>query len=120
MAKGPVLIELDEDAPEVAVAEAPAVPDAQPAAPEGQAMRSAAALAARPPSRLLRWVLGLGAALLGALMSVAAWDFVTALLERNSILGWAVTGLFAAFIAALLLLIGAGVWAVVGLRGRKN
>ena len=83
MAKGPVLIELDESTPEVSVAEARAVPDLQPALPDGQAMRAAAALAARPPSRLLRWVLGLGAALLGAMVSVATWDFVTALIVRS-------------------------------------
>ena len=95
MTRGPVLIDL-EDKPAPSVAEAPPVPDDLPA-PQGQAMQMAARLAARPPSRLARWFWGLAVALLATVISVATWDFVTALVERNLVLGYAVTALVAAF-----------------------
>ena len=98
MTKGPVLIELDEPAPRVA--DAPPVPEVEPLA-EGRAMQTAAMLAAREPSRLARWFWQLGAALVGALFSIAAWNFVTELVARNPILGWAMTALIAAFLLVL-------------------
>lgn len=100
MSKGPVLIEID-DAP-AQVADAPPVPDLGMAAPDGQAMQIAARLAARKPSRLTRWFWALLAMLLGAVVSLAAWDYVTALLLRNPFLGWGVTGLIGAFLLVLL------------------
>ena len=100
--KGPVLIDL-EDTPQPDVAEAPTVPDTIPM-PQGQAMQSAARWAARPPSRRARWFWGLLGALLAALISIAAWDFVTSLLARSPVLGWAVTGLIAAFLVVLLVI----------------
>jgi putative membrane protein len=101
--KGPVLIEMDVESPKASVADAPPVPDTMPPQFDGKAMKSAAQLAARTPSRLTRWFWGLGAALLGTVISVAAWDFVTGMLARNPLLGWTVTGLFAAFLSVLAL-----------------
>lgn len=101
MAKGPVLIDLEEQiAP--SVAEAPPVPDAYPAVPAGQAMQMAARMAARKPSRLARLFWSLTGALLVAVVSAAAWDFVTGWIERQPVVGWAFTGLIAAFVAVLL------------------
>ncbi len=97
--KGPVLIELDEqggDAPRPD--EAPPVPDAAPGPAEGRAMQTAALLAARRPSRLARWFWGLAGALVAAFVSIAAWEAVTALIVSQPLLGWAMTGLIAAFV----------------------
>ncbi|WP_372893644.1 YcjF family protein [Rhodosalinus sp.] len=97
--QGPVVIEIGDDA-QASPAEAPPVPE--PEAPEGRAMQRAAALAAARPSRLARWFWGLAAALLAAVLSVTAWDFATGLMDRQPILGWGVTVLFAAFVVVLL------------------
>ncbi|WP_037310802.1 YcjF family protein [Ruegeria halocynthiae] len=102
MAKGPVLIDLDADEAAADVAQAPPVPDI--AAPQGHAMQGAARLAARKPSALSRWFWGLALAALGAVISVAAWDFVNSLLLRAPILGWIVTGLFAALVLVALII----------------
>ncbi len=101
MAKGPVLIEIDEAAV-TQVADAPLVPDIESAAPNGQAMQIAAQLAARKPSRLARWFWTLLGMLTGAVVSLAAWDFVNALIARNPVLGWSMTALIAAFVLVLL------------------
>lgn len=104
MSKGPVLFDIDEDdAAPVSVTEAPPVPDA-PARAEasGQAMQIAARVAGRKPSRLGRLFWALAAALLGAAVSLAAWDFATSLIARVPVLGWAVTGLLVAFVAVLV------------------
>lgn len=92
MSKGPVLIELEPDAAAPGPDTAPPVPDVAPA-PAGQAMQTVAVLAARRPSRLARWFWGLLVTLLGVVVSVAAWDFVTGLLARSPVLGWSVTAL---------------------------
>ncbi len=104
MAKRPVLIDLEDEMPSVSVADAPPVPETAEPLPDGQAMQRAAQLAARKPSRLLRWFFGLGTALVSAVASVAAWDLVTGLVARNSVLGWGVAGLFGAFLVVLLLI----------------
>jgi putative membrane protein len=101
MAQGPVLIEL-EDKPVTDVADAPPVPDLGVPTPDGRAMQAAARLAARKPSRLARWFWGLLAALVSAMVSLAAWNFVTALVVSNPLLGWAMTGLIGAFVLVLL------------------
>ncbi|WP_027236702.1 YcjF family protein [Leisingera caerulea] len=101
MSKKPVLFELDEDAGAPPVAEAPPVPE--PAVPEPlppSAMEQAARIAARKPSRLARWFWALLVAVVGAMASVAAWDFATGLIARVPVLGWAVS----AGLALLLLL----------------
>lgn len=100
--KGPVLIDLEDD-PAPRVADAPVVPDPT-HAPQGDAMQVAARLAARKPSRLARCFWGLLGALLGAILSIAAWDFVVGLLDRAPVLGWAITGLLAAFVLVLLVI----------------
>jgi putative membrane protein len=106
MTQGPVLIDLEDNAAPVSVADAPPVPDAMPGAdrPTGQAMQMAARAAAHRPSRLARWFWGLAGAVLGAMASVAAWDFATGLVERAPVLGWVVTGLMAALLLVLLLI----------------
>jgi putative membrane protein len=77
----PLLIERDEDAGAETPATVPAVPDldvappvARLAAPRGSAL-----------SRLALWVFG---TLFTFVLSVAAWEFVTGLLARDSLLGW--------------------------------
>ena len=101
--RGPVLIEL-EGKPASGPDQAPPVPEAEGTAdlPQGRAMQRMAQLAARPPSRLARWFWGLLLALLGAVISVAAYDFVTGLIARAPLLGYAVTGVTAALLLVLL------------------
>ncbi len=100
MSRGPVLIELDDS--EAAKPEAaPAVPDLT--TPEkGAAMQQVAAIAARRPSRLARWFWSLAVALVGFVVSLAAWDYITGLLERSVILGGIATGLIALLCVVLL------------------
>ncbi|WP_298843212.1 YcjF family protein [uncultured Roseobacter sp.] len=105
MARGPVLIDLEDEQTEASVADAPPVPDVAGALPQGQAMQVATRIAARPPSRLGRWFLGLAAALVGAFASLAAWDVVNGLIERNAVLGWGLAGLAGAFLSVLLLVV---------------
>ncbi|MFN4193592.1 MAG: YcjF family protein [Tabrizicola sp.] len=75
---------------------APPVPDAL---PEGQAMQAVAALSQRRGSAVTRFALWAFGALFSFALSVAAWDFVTGLLARNLVLGWAA---FALVVAAVL------------------
>nr|WP_321251437.1 TIGR01620 family protein [uncultured Ruegeria sp.] len=103
MAKGPVLIDLEADEPAADVAQAPPVPDV--AQPQGQAMQAAARLAARKPSALSRWFWGLALAVVGAAVSIAAWDFATSLVARSPVLGWIVTGLIAALVLVTLIIV---------------
>lgn len=104
MAKGPVLFDLQEDsAPRPQVSEAPPVPDLM-LVPQGQAMQIAAKLAARKPSRLIRAFWWLASTLIGAVVSITAWNFVTDLMARAPILGWAMTVLLAVFLLVLALL----------------
>ena len=105
MTNGPVLIELeDQAAPEVA--DAAPVPEVHAPAPSGQAMQVAAQLAARKPSRLTRWFWALVGMFLSAAVSMAAWDFATGLVARNTYLGWAimVIGGAALLLAVLIIL----------------
>lgn len=105
MAKGPVLFEIEDDAGAApSVAEAPPVPDIAVPAPQGQAMQIAARLAARKPSKLVRLFWWLATALVGALVSIAAWNFVTDLIARHPLLGWGMTVLLGAFLLVLALL----------------
>ena len=102
MAKGPVVIDLEDDAPVADVSQAPPVPDV--GLPQGQAMQSAARFAARKPSALSRWFWGLAVAVVGAVVSVAAWDFAVSLLDRSPILGGIVTGLIVALLLVVLVI----------------
>lgn len=103
MSKGPVLIDLDESIPTEGPDTAPPVPDLEP--PSGAAMQKAVALAARSggSSGVARWFWGLGLTLLGAVVSVAAWDFATGLIMRVPVLGYAVTVLMGAFVLVLVI-----------------
>lgn len=104
MAKGPVLFDLEQEtAPRPQVADAPPVPDTI-GAPQGQAMQLAAKLAARKPSRLVKAFWWLLTTLVGAVVSIAAWNFVTDLMIRNPLIGWALTVLLAVFLLVLALL----------------
>lgn len=105
MTNGPVLIDLDTDEKTPSVQDAAPVPDITPSAPEGQAMLMASRLAARPPSRLARWFWGLLGLLLGTVVSIAAWDFVLALIARSPILGWIVTGLVGLFLFVVFVIV---------------
>lgn len=100
MSKGPVLFDLEE-APEPKVAEAPPVPDLTPQ-PKQAAMQIAARVAARKPSVLGRWFWGLALSLMGALVSLAAWDYATSLLARAPVLGAIVSALFIAVMLVML------------------
>ncbi len=94
--KRPVVIEVEEAADPAA---APAIVDAPQVTPEG-ALR----LTARRGSALGRfasWALG---TFLAFVLSVAAWDFVTGLLARDSLLGWVAFVLTGAAALALVLL----------------
>lgn len=103
MTQGPVLIDLgDETTPPPSVTEAPMVPDLD--RPQGAAMQAAARIAARPPSRLARWFWGLALSLLGAVISLAAWAWVTDLISRVPVLGWAMAALLAAFVLVCALI----------------
>ena len=106
MAKGPILFEIegDEENPAPNVSEAPPVPEVIEAEPQGQAMQIVARLAARKPSRLVRLFWGLAVALVAALVSIAAWSFITDLIARYPLLGWGVTVLLVAFLVVLTLL----------------
>ena len=100
---GPVLIELESGAAEPSPAEADPVSDAP--MPEGQAMQAMAALATRPASRLARWFWRVLVALFTFGLSLWAWDFVTGLIDRNPVLGYAALGLVGAFLAICLAIV---------------
>ena len=102
MTKGPVLIDL-EDQEAARPDTAPAVLDL-PDAPQGAAMQQVAAIAARRPSRLARWFWSLTLALVGFVVSLAAWDYVTGLLARSPVLGGIATGLIGLLILVLLVI----------------
>ena len=105
MAKGPVLIDL-EDAPaaEFGPEAAQPVPELDSPAPKGQAMQTIATLAARRPSTLAKWFWGLLISLTGFAISLAAWDFATGLITRVPLLGYLVTAFLAAFVLVLIIM----------------
>ncbi|MGA1232396.1 MAG: YcjF family protein [Lutimaribacter sp.] len=123
MSKGPVLIELEETSAPPSPAAAPPVPDisADPgdpggvgaqattdleaAAAHGQAMLHVAGLAARPPARLARWFFAGVTLLFGTFLSIAAWDFATALLARMPVLGTAVALAMGGLVILALLIV---------------
>lgn len=99
----PVLIELDEDAPQVA--DAPQVPDVIDT-PQGEVMQSVVKLAAHRPSRLARWFWGLLLSLLVTAVSLTAYNAVLGLIATTPILGYAVTGLIGLFVVVCVLIAG--------------
>jgi len=105
-ARGPVLFDVDADSAKASPdpASAPPVPEPEQPEPHGRAMQTVATIAARKPSRLGQLFWGLLLSILGVALSVAAWDFATALLERSPLLGYAVTGLIGALLVVLLVI----------------
>ncbi|UXX85038.1 YcjF family protein [Roseovarius pelagicus] len=107
MRKGPILFDIETEElgkPAINPAEAPPVPDHDPVGgptPEGRAMQTVAALGARKTTRLGRFFWSLLLTLLGVVVSVAAWDFVTDLIARMPLLGYAVTVLIAVLVLVL-------------------
>ncbi|SMC49904.1 YcjF family protein [Primorskyibacter flagellatus] len=99
---GPVLIDLDGKGSGPSPAEAPPVPDTGEPGPRGQAMATVAALAGRRSSALSRWFWALLMAVIGTVVSVAAWNFAAGLIAQVPLLGWAVTVLFGLFVLVLL------------------
>ena len=97
----PVIIELDERAP--SPAEAPPVDDMD--APTGQAMQTMATLAARRPSTLGRWFWRLLLSMIAFFVSISVWNFVTALIVQNPILGWIAITFVAVFSIVCLMII---------------
>ncbi len=105
MSKGPVLFDLDDAAKAPLVADAPPVPDADTlpqGLPEPRAMQTVAVLAGRRPSRLAQLFWGLAGAVLAAVLSAAAWNFVTGWIAAAPIVGWVFAGLIGAFVLVLL------------------
>ena len=94
----PFLEEMDEAADPGA---APPVPDAL---PEGQAMQAVAALSQGRGSALTRFAVWVFGTLFAFALSVAAHDFVTGLMARNAILGWAALALVGVAVATGLVL----------------
>ena len=89
--QGPILFDLDEQKPPLSPSEAPPVPEPDLPGPQGQAMTTAAALAARQPSKLARWFWALAGTLVSALISIAAWRFAMDLIASVPLLGLAVS-----------------------------
>ena len=97
----PVLIELDDSAP--SPADAPPVEDVH--APTGQAMQTMATLAARRPSTLGRWFWRLLLSMILFFLSISVWNFVTALVAQNPILGWIAIAIVTVFSLVCLMII---------------
>lgn len=113
MSKGPVLIELEAEAPDPSLdpARAPDVPDARAAS-----LDRAARFVARPRSGIARMFWAVGMALLMAVVSVMAWDFFWAMLGRMPVLGWAIGALMALFLALGLVMAVREALAILRLR----
>ncbi|MEM6340369.1 MAG: TIGR01620 family protein [Pseudomonadota bacterium] len=105
MAKGPVLIDL-EDAPQApSVTEAPPIADPDPIdLPDGRAMQMAARVVTRQPSWLARVFWTTAVAFVTAILSAAAWEMVTGWIERAPLFGWFLTVLVAVLLLTLLMI----------------
>jgi len=97
--KGPILIDLEDSTPVETPATVAPVPEI--AQPTGAAMQTVAAIAAKRPSPLAKWFWSLLVTIIGFVVSLAAWDYVNALIARAPILGMIITGLLVLFIAVL-------------------
>ena len=104
MAKRPILIDLEDGPAPPPVSEAPPVPEpGKGPAPDGHAMQIAARVASRRPSKLSRFFWASALALLGAMITTAAWDAINGWIARAPILGWILAALTGLFLLALLL-----------------
>ncbi|WP_210529014.1 YcjF family protein [Rubellimicrobium arenae] len=102
--RGPVLIEI-EDAPPPTPESAPPVPDML-AGTAPPAMERAMRLAARPRSHLGAWFWSLLASFLTFALSLAAWEWVTSLLDRHPVLGMIATVLLLGLCAVAVAIAG--------------
>lgn len=117
--RGPVLVEIEDDRPAAGrgrpgpredasgdaapnPADAPPIDAPDSPLPHPRRMEMVTRLIARPPSRLTRFFLNTGVALLTFLLSMAALDFINGLLNRYPVLGWVAVALFALFALAAL------------------
>lgn len=105
--KGPVLIEVGADSSKVTPQTAPPVPEE---APEGRAVQQFVSLGVRKRSLAGRLIVWVGSAILSIVVSLWFWDFVTGLLQRNSLLGSVALGLVG-LLLLLLMAIGLREWA---------
>ena len=85
-------------------ATAPPILDSEDDLPTGQAMKTMATLAGRPPSRLGRFFLAAGGSLLAFVIGLASWDYVAGLIQRNPTLGTVAMVLIGLFLLAALLI----------------
>ena len=99
--KKPVLIDLETETPVAGPDAAPAVPDIG-FDQSRAAMAQVAALAARKPNPLARWFWSLLAAILGFVVSLAAWNYVTGLVAASPVLGMLFAALLLLFCLVLL------------------
>lgn len=101
--KKPVVIELDDtESAKTGPAEAPPVPEPDLPMPRGQAMKTVAAMTARKPSLMSRLFWSALTLLFAVMVSVAFWDFVASMLDRNIWIGRGVAALIAVLLAGLL------------------
>lgn len=105
-----VISTADLPAPDAAgPAEAPPPPED---APSGEAMLRMTRLAARPRrGGWARWFWSVLGSLVGVVVSIAAYDYVTQLLARNQTLGRVVLGLMILLAALALIQIAREIWA---------
>jgi len=106
--RGPLKIELDE---------LPGLDEPEGIEEEAEARVAAMARAARPSGRLSRWFWRALGALVALALSLWAWDFVTGLLARSTVLGGIATALIAV-VAVVLLALALREWAAIARLGR--
>lgn len=101
--RGPVMIELEAGS-DLSPDLAPALPGEGP--PEGKAMRTAIGIGGRRRGGVGGWFLASALSLLGFVLSLAAWNYVTGLLASHPLLGWIAAVLVGALVltAAILAL----------------
>lgn len=102
--KGPILIDLEAD-DTASPADAPPVPDHDVPQARGQAMATVATLTTRRSTRLTKWFWGLLLSVIGAMISLAAWNFATDLITRVPVLGYAMSALLGLLVLVTLALV---------------
>ena len=111
--QGPVVIALEAGA-DLSPGAAPDLPDLP--APDGNAMRAALSLGGGSwGGRLGTWFLASGLSLLGFVISLAAWDYLTGLMTSHPLLGAIAATLAGILLLSLVLLVLGELLAVVRL-----
>ncbi len=103
MSKKPVIIEIEDGQGKATAALRPeqAAPVPETVIDQSTAaMTRAVKMATRRPSRIVRLLWTSAVGLLGFIVSLAAWDYVTGLLSRSPVLGAVAGGLLALFVLA--------------------